>query len=166
MRAYLRAIRISNLTQVEITDPLVFQRAGHIQIELEKYEDARVMLLMCAEKYKNAFSYFQLGVACYNLGNYDEAEKVLSMANYLNPKDPLPWSYLTLVLLKKDEPTIHAAYQTMNEAFKLGLTCNLTHQDLAYAWINIKQFKGAKEALEHACLVKIRSIKPAAAEKV
>lgn len=85
------------------------------------------MFLMCAEKFKDAFSYFQLGLACYNLGHYDEAEKVLSMANYLNPTHALTWGQLVLVLLKKPEPLVNAAYQTMNESFKLNLTCSLLH---------------------------------------
>ena len=68
------------------------------------------MFLMCAEDYKTAFSHFNLGVACYNLGEYDEAERVLSLVNYMDPTNAETWAYLTLVLLKKDEPPLHAAY--------------------------------------------------------
>lgn len=121
LKAFIRAIRVSNLTLTEITDQLVFQRAGHLYILKEKWEDARVMLLMCAEKYKNAFSYFNLGVASYNLGMYDEAEKVLGLVNYMDPNHAETWGYLALVLLKKPEPPLNAAYQTVNEAVKLGL---------------------------------------------
>ena len=68
------------------------------------------MFLMCAEDYKTAFSHFNLGVACYQLGEYDEAEKVLSLVNYMDPSAAETWAYLALVLLKKDDPPINAAY--------------------------------------------------------
>lgn len=34
LASYLKAIRIANLTQQEIKDQLVFQRAGHLYIQL------------------------------------------------------------------------------------------------------------------------------------
>jgi len=49
LKYYLKTIRIANLTSQEIKDNLVFQRAGTIYIEMEKWEDARVMFLLCAE---------------------------------------------------------------------------------------------------------------------
>jgi len=49
LKYYLKAIRIANLTNQEIKDNLLFQRAGSIYIGMEKWEDARVMFLMCAE---------------------------------------------------------------------------------------------------------------------
>jgi hypothetical protein len=73
-------------------------------IKKEKWEDARVMFLMCAEKYKTAFDYFNLGVASYNMQWFDEAERVLGVANYLDPSNAETWGYLGLVLLKKNEP--------------------------------------------------------------
>ena len=110
LEAYLKAIRIANLSGQEVKDQLVFQRAGHIYIKLEKWEDAKVMFLMCAEDYKTAFSHFNLGVACYNLGEYEEAERVLGLVNYLDPTNADTWAYLALVLLKKDNPPLNAAY--------------------------------------------------------
>ena len=41
---------------------------------------------------------------------YDEAERVLSLVNYMDPSNAETWAYLALVLLKKDEPPINAAY--------------------------------------------------------
>jgi tetratricopeptide (TPR) repeat protein len=46
---YLKAIRIANLTGQELKDSLVYQRAGAIYIAEEKWEDARVMFLMCSD---------------------------------------------------------------------------------------------------------------------
>lgn len=74
LQQYLKAIRIANLSGQEVSDPLLYQRAGAIYIENEKWEDARVMFLLCSDQYKTAFSYFNLGFACYKLGNYNEAE--------------------------------------------------------------------------------------------
>lgn len=85
LKQYLKAIRVANLTGKEIKDQLVFQRAGAIYCVDEKWEDARVMFLMCAESYKTAFSYFNLGVASYHLGYFAEAEKVLGLVNYMDP---------------------------------------------------------------------------------
>ena len=84
-----------------MNDPLLFQRAGSIYISEEKWEDARVMFLMCAEQHKTAFSYYNLGVASYNLGLFDEAEKVLGVVNFMDPNNTLTWAYLTLALLNK-----------------------------------------------------------------
>jgi hypothetical protein len=56
---------------------------------------------MCAEQHKTAFSYFNLGVASYHLGLYDEAEKVLGVVNFMDSNNTLTWAYLTLALLNK-----------------------------------------------------------------
>jgi len=119
---YLKAIRIANLTGQDIEDALLYQRAGSIYIAEGKWEDARVMFLMCAEKFKTSYSYFNLGVASYNLGHFDEAEKVLGVVNFMDSSNTLTWAYLTLALLNKEDPPINAAFETMNEALKLGLS--------------------------------------------
>ena len=68
---------------------------------MEKWEDARVMFLLCAESFKTSFSFFNLGVANYNLGLYDEAEKVLAIVNLMDSSNSLTWAYLALSLLRK-----------------------------------------------------------------
>ena len=59
------------------------------------------MFLMCAEQFKTLFSFFNLGVANYNLGLYDEAEKVLAIVNLMDSSNALTWAYLSLSLLQK-----------------------------------------------------------------
>ena len=145
---YLKAIRMANLTGQEIKDQLVFQRAGHIYINLSKWEDAKVMFLMCAEDYKTAFSHFNLGVACYHLGEYEEAERVLSLVNYMDPSNAETWAYLTLVLLKKDDPPINAAFQTMSEAVKLGVASEQVMLEIALTWNELGCTNNFKEALK------------------
>jgi tetratricopeptide (TPR) repeat protein len=153
IKAYLRAIRVANLTQTEIKDQLVYQRAGHIYIKEEKWEDARVMFLMCAESYRTAFSYFNLGVASYNLGEFNEAERVLSLVNYMDPLHAKTWAYLCLVQLKRPDPPVNSAYQTMNEAFKLGLTDIWILQEIGLAWADANSFKASREAFERAITI-------------
>ena len=55
----------------------------------------------------------------------------------MDPSNAETWAYLALVLLKKDEPPINAAYQTMNEAVKLGLSNAQVMQDIATAWLEL-----------------------------
>jgi tetratricopeptide (TPR) repeat protein len=59
------------------------------------------MFLMCAEQFKTSFSFFNLGVANYHLGFYDEAEKVLAIVNLMDSSNALTWAYLALSLLSK-----------------------------------------------------------------
>ena len=110
LQYYMRAIRVANLSGQDVKDQLLFQRAGHCYNKLDRWEDAKVMFLMCSEDFKTAFAHFHLGVACYNLGGYVEAEKVLSLVNYLDPSNADAWAYLALVLLKKEDPPLNAAY--------------------------------------------------------
>ena len=106
------------------------------------------MFIMCSEDFKTAFSFYNLGVASYQLGYYDEAERVLSLVNYMDPSHALTWAYLALVLLRKPEPPLYAAYQTMNESIKLGLSDSGVMYDIAMAWIEHNSFAASKEALE------------------
>ena len=113
---------------------------------------------MCAEDYKTAFSHFNLGVACYNLGEYDEAERVLSLVNYMDPSNAETWAYLALVLLKKDDPPLNAAYQTMNEAIKLGLNNGEVLHEIALTWLDLNCYKQLLEAMENTIRVKCATI--------
>ena len=106
------------------------------------------MFLMCAEEYKTSFSVFNLGVASYNLGEFDEAEKVLSLSNYMDPTHAPTWAYITLTLLKKPDPPLFAAYQSMNESVKLGLSDSTVMYEIACSWIDQSSYKASKEAFE------------------
>ena len=107
------------------------------------------MFMMCAEQYQTSFSYFNLGVASYNLGSYDEAERVLGLVNYMDSSNTLTWAYLTLALLNKENPPINAAFETMNEALKLGLNDINLLQEIFVANISVGQYKAAKNVQEH-----------------
>jgi len=74
----------------------------------EMFEDAKVMFLLCTQDFPTAFSYLNLGRALYHLGNVDEAEKVLGIANMMDTSLAQTWGYLTLVLLGRNQ--LNAAY--------------------------------------------------------
>jgi len=160
----MRAIRVANLSGQELTDQLLFQRAGHCYVKLNRWEDAKVMFLMCSEDFKTAFAHMYLGVACYNLGEFQEAEKVLSLVNYLDPSNAETWAYLALVLLKRDDPPLNAAYQTMNEAIKLGISNASVLHEIALSWLELGQMKQVLEALKS--LIKSRISTCTVADKV
>lgn len=48
----------------------------------------------------SSHTWFGVGVACYRLGDLEQAEDALSEANILNNLDPEVWAYLTMVCLK------------------------------------------------------------------
>ena len=49
LQFYLKAIRVASLTGQEVTDKLVYQRAGDCYARKKAWEDARVMFLLAAE---------------------------------------------------------------------------------------------------------------------
>lgn len=100
---------------------------------------------MCAEQHKTAFSYFNLGVASYNLGLYDEAEKVLGVVNFMDANNTLTWAYLTLALLNKQNPPLNAAFQTMNEALKLGLSDKALLKEIFRTCLHKGQYRAARD---------------------
>lgn len=171
---YLKAIRIANLTSQEIEDPLLYQRAGSIYIQEQKWEDARVMFLMCSEQFKTSYAYFNLGVAAYNLGLYDEAEKVLGVVNYMDSSNTLTWAYLTLTLLKKENGPMNAAFETMNEALKLGLNDVQLLREIFAACLKVGQYRAARDVQEHLLIVlagqkwqkRMKGLFPSAAEVI
>lgn len=111
---------------------------------------------MCSDQFKTAYAFFNLGVASCRLESYEEAEAVLSHANYLDPSHAETWAYLTLVLLRQDE-RYFAAFQTMNESIKLNLSNVDLILEIGQEWIQLGSFKGAKESYEHALKLKAGS---------
>lgn len=111
------------------------------------------MFHMCSEQFKTSYSYFNLGVACYKLGRFNEAEKVLGVVNFMDSSNTLTWAYLTLSLLNKYTPPINAAFETMNEALKLGLSDRGLLEEIFDANLKVCQFKAARDVQEHLLLV-------------
>ena len=87
-------------------------------------------------------------MASYNLGLYDEAERVLAIVNLMDSSNSLTWAYLALSLLKKNSPPINSAYQCINEAFKLGISDAQILQTIFEACLKVKQYRIAREVYE------------------
>jgi len=79
------------------------------------------------------------------LGLYDEAEKVLGVVNFMDSSNTLTWAYLTLALLNKKHPPINAAFETMNEALKLGLCDQNLLKEIFFANLKVGQFRAARD---------------------
>jgi len=108
LEAYYKAIRVLNLQGKQVSDPLVHQRIGAILIKQRKWQDAKVIVDMCANNYETAFSYMNLGVACLYLGDFEDAEKVLKKANILDTQNANVWGYLSLVMLRSGNRVFNA----------------------------------------------------------
>jgi tetratricopeptide (TPR) repeat protein len=111
------------------------------------------MFLMCSEQFKTSYAYFNLGVSAYHLGLFDEAEKVLGVVNYMDSSNTLTWAYLTLTLLQKENGPMNAAFETMNEALKLGLADVSLLQAIFSACLKSGQSRAARDVQEHLLLV-------------
>lgn len=81
-----------------------------------------------------------------------EAEEMFSHCNFMNPRNSEVWGYLSLVLLKKNQPELNAAYQCMNEAIKLRMQNQTLIDEIFDEWVICQSFKGAKEALSYTIL--------------
>jgi tetratricopeptide (TPR) repeat protein len=97
---YEKAIRVASLCdKSDQVDEMVFLRCGLIYNQLEMWEDARVMFLTGCKEYNKSYAYFNLGIAEYHLGHMEEAEKMFSHCNIMNPRNSETWGYLALVLV-------------------------------------------------------------------
>lgn len=61
---------------------------------------AKETLLHACKHSPSCRAWLGVGVACYQLGDLEQAEDALSEANILNNLDPEVWAYLTMVCLK------------------------------------------------------------------
>ena len=60
----------------------------------------------------------------------------MGVVNFMDASNTLTWAYLTLTLLRKQSPPINAAFETMNEALKLGLSDQLLLKDIFFACLD------------------------------
>lgn len=66
----------------------------------------------------------------------------------MDSSNALTMAYLALSLLKKPSPPINAAYQCINEAFKLGLSDIQLLKRIFEACLDSKQYRTAREVWE------------------
>lgn len=65
-----------------------------------QYSRAKETYLRACSHTPSALTWHGVGVACYRLGQYEEAEEALCEANILNNQDPEVWAYLAMVCLQ------------------------------------------------------------------
>ena len=153
LESYYKAIRVSNLKREEMSDSLLLQRLGGILIQKKKWEDAKVIFEMCANKYENAYSYLNLGIACCYLGNYQDAENLLKKANILDTSNADVWGYMTLVMLNNG-PRIYNAYQSKKQAIALLIHNNDLMYDVSLGFAKQGWIETARKTLEYTLLTR------------
>ncbi|XP_053327861.1 cilia- and flagella-associated protein 70 [Spea bombifrons] len=78
----------------------VYLRLGSIYLEEGENEKAKNTYLTACKRSPTCLTWLGAGIACYRLGNMEEAEDALSEANALNNANAEVWGYLALICLK------------------------------------------------------------------
>lgn len=106
----------------------VILRLASIHLQLGDYRLARETFLLACKRSPSAVSWLGVGIACYRLGDLQEAEDALAEANLLNNRDPEVWAYLSLICLRTGRRL--EAEQTYKYAVKVGLEDELLISEL------------------------------------
>ncbi|CAF4058453.1 unnamed protein product, partial [Rotaria magnacalcarata] len=81
----------------------VYIRLGAIllsEIKESSYSEAKEIFLRACRYQPTCTTYLGLGVACYRMNQFDDAEEALTEANFLNNQSAEVWGYLTLICLQ------------------------------------------------------------------
>ena len=74
-------------------------------IERKAWRDAKTVFVKCTKENHTTNSWFNLGIACLRLHQYEEAEDALTQASYLDSHNPEVWGYISLLCLKYPNDT-------------------------------------------------------------
>ncbi|CAF2607832.1 unnamed protein product [Rotaria sp. Silwood2] len=83
------------------------------------YSEAKEIFLRACRYQPTCTTYLGLGIACYRMNQYDDAEEALTEANFLNNQNADVWGYLTLICLQTKRYI--EAEQSYKYAIKLDL---------------------------------------------
>ncbi|XP_044518746.1 cilia- and flagella-associated protein 70 [Gracilinanus agilis] len=78
----------------------IYLRLGSIYLEEGENEKAKNTYMMACKRSPSCLTWLGVGIACYRLEEFTEAEDALSEANAMNNYNAEVWAYLTLVCLK------------------------------------------------------------------
>uniref|UniRef100_UPI00358E9253 cilia- and flagella-associated protein 70 n=1 Tax=Myxine glutinosa TaxID=7769 RepID=UPI00358E9253 len=99
-----------------------------------QFKKAKQMYLLACKSYPSQFSCLGAGIACYRLGQLEEAEDALSEANFLDNSNAVVWGYLSLVCLKAGRRM--EAEQSYKYAVKLHLQDDGLLAEIAQAQVD------------------------------
>ncbi|CAF0848612.1 unnamed protein product [Didymodactylos carnosus] len=98
---------------------ILYVRLGSILLAEESYAEAKDIFLRACRHQPTCTTWLGVGVACYRMNQYDDAEEALTEANFLNNRNAEVWAYLTLICLQTKR-TIEA-----ENAFKYAIKLDL-----------------------------------------
>lgn len=97
----------------------VYLRLASIYLQQGFFKEAKETFLSACKRSPSCISWLGVGIACYRLNEFSEAEDALSEANMLSNSDAEVWGYLALVCLQQGRPA--EARQAYDYAQQLGL---------------------------------------------
>lgn len=105
--------------RVPYIDITLYMRLAALCASINKQFEAKDYFLRACRLHATASSWLGLGVACYNMAQFSEAEEALAEANIYDPHNPEVWGWLTILSLKTAKSV--EAESSYKEAIKNNL---------------------------------------------
>ncbi|VDM34966.1 unnamed protein product [Hydatigera taeniaeformis] len=71
--------------------------------EMKEFEKSKAQYLRCCSEHPTPVSWKGVGVACFRMSRWEEAEVALQESNRLNTRDADVWAYLAMICLKTNK---------------------------------------------------------------
>lgn len=98
----------------------VMMRLGQLYQKHGRFASAKNIYLKACQLFPSAFTWMCVGIACYSMGDLQEAQDALAEANMLNPRDARVWAYISLLCFRSSNNL--EAQQAFREAIKFDLS--------------------------------------------